>query len=62
MRQFIYDCWNGVMNAKHNPLETFKICKFDILALQALVDVCIAFSLTIGDLMFFERQSLHMQL
>ena len=54
MRQFIYDSWNGVMNAKHNPLRNIQDLQVRHLALQALAWMwCIAFSLTIGDLMFF---------
>ena len=54
MRQFIYDSWNGVMNAKHNPLRNIQDLQVRHLALQALAWMwCIAFSLMIGDLMIF---------
>ena len=54
MRQFIYDCWNGVMNAKHNPLKNIQDLQVRHMALQALAWMwCIAFSIMIGDLMFF---------
>ena len=54
MRQFIYDCWQGVMSAKHNPLKNIQDLQVRHMALQALAWMwCIAFSLMIGDLMFF---------
>ena len=54
MRQFIYDCGQCVMSAKHNPLKNIQDLQVRHMALQALAWMwCIAFSLMIGDLMFF---------
>ena len=36
MRQFVYDSWQGVMNAKHNPLKNIPDMQVRHLVLQAL--------------------------
>ena len=54
MRQFVYDSWQGVMNAKHNPLKNIPDMQVRHLVLQALAWMwCIIFSLLIGDLTVF---------
>mgnify|MGYP006058389289 CR=1 FL=1 len=54
MKQFIYDSWNGIMNANHNPLKHIDDLQVRHIVLQTLAWMwCIAFSLMIGDLMFF---------
>ena len=54
MRQFIYDSWNGVMNAKHNPLRNIQDLQVRHLALQALAWMwCIVFSMWMGSILVF---------
>ena len=36
MREFIYDSWNGVMNAKHNPLRHIQDLQVRHFVLQVL--------------------------
>ena len=49
MRQFVYDSWQGVMNAKHNPLKNIPDMQVRHLVLQALAWMwCIVFSLYVG--------------
>ena len=56
MRQFVYDSWQGVMNAEFSPLKNIKDMQVRHLALQALAWMwCIAFSV-----MFETIQSLWM--
>ena len=54
MRKFVYDSWNSVMDADKNPLRHIPDTNTRHMILQVLAWMwCIAFSLTIGDLMFF---------
>ena len=54
MRQFVYDSWNGVMNAKLSPLKNIPDMTVRHMVLQALAWMwCTAFSLMIGDFMIF---------
>lgn len=54
MRQFVFDCWNGVMNAEISPLKNIKDLQVRHLVLQTLAWMwCITFSIMIGDLLFF---------
>ena len=49
MRQFIYDSWNGVMNADKNPLRHIPDTNTRHMILQVLAWMwCIVFSLWIG--------------
>jgi len=49
MREFIYDSWNGVMNAKHNPLRHIQDLQVRHFVLQVLAWMwCIVFALMIG--------------
>ena len=54
MRQFVYDSWQGVMNAKHNPLKNIPDMQVRHLVLQALAWMwCIIFSLYFGSFLIF---------
>ena len=54
MTKFIYDCWNVVMNYERNPLRNIQDLHVRHMVMQLLAWMwCIAFSLMIGDLMFF---------
>ena len=54
MRQFIYDGWNGVMNADRNPLRHIPDTNTRHMVLQVLAWMwCIAFSLTFGSMWIF---------
>ena len=54
MRQFIFDSWNGVMNAQHNPLKHIPDMQVRHLVLQGLAWMwCAAFSVMIGDFIVF---------
>ena len=54
MRQFIYDGWNGVMNADRNPLRHIPDTNTRHMVLQVLAWMwCIAFSLTFGSMWVF---------
>ena len=49
MRQFIYDSWNSVMNADHNPLRHIPDTNVRHMVLQVLAWMwCIIFSMWIG--------------
>ena len=49
MRQFIYDSWNGVMNADKNPLRHIPDTNTRHMVLQVLAWMwCIVFSMWIG--------------
>ena len=54
MRQFVYDTWNSVMDAKHNPLRHIPDMQVRHLVLQGLAWMwCATFSIMIGDFMIF---------
>ena len=54
MRQFIFDSWNGIMDAKHNPLKHIDSLHVRHIVLQSLAWMwCIAFSIMVGDFMIF---------
>ena len=54
MRKLISDGWNGVMNYKMNPLKNIPDLQVRHMVMQILAWMwCIAFSIMIGDLMFF---------
>ena len=54
VRQFIFDSWNGIMNANVNPLKNITDMQVRHLVLQTLAWMwCITFSIMIGDLFFF---------
>ena len=54
MREFIYDSWNGVMNAKHNPLRHIQDLQVRHFVLQVLAWMwCIMFSLWMGSMWVF---------
>jgi len=49
MKQFIYDSWNSVMDAKHNPLRNIKDIQVRHLVLQILAWMwCIVFAAMVG--------------
>ena len=49
MREFIYDSWNGVMNAKHNPLRHIQDLQVRHFVLQVLAWMwCIIFAVMVG--------------
>jgi len=49
MRQFIYDSWNGVMNADKNPLRHIPDTNTRHMVLQVLAWMwCIVFSMWVG--------------
>ena len=49
MRQFIYDSWNGVMNADKNPLRHIPDTNVRHMVLQVLAWMwCIVFSMWVG--------------
>ncbi len=49
MRQFVFDCWNGVMNAEISPLKNIKDLQVRHLVLQTLAWMwCIVFSMYVG--------------
>ena len=54
MRQYVYDSWQGIMDAEFSPLKNIKDMQVRHLALQALAWMwCVAFSVMIGDFMLF---------
>ena len=54
MRRFVYDAWNSVMDAKHNPLKHIPDMQVRHLVLQGLAWMwCATFSVMIGDFMIF---------
>ena len=54
MREFIYDSWNGVMNADRNPLRHIPDNMTRHMILQILAWTwCTSFSLWIGSITFF---------
>ena len=49
MKEFIYDSWNSVMDAKHNPLRHIKDIQVRHLVLQVLAWMwCIIFAIMVG--------------
>ena len=49
MTEFIYDCWNGVMNHNKNPLKHIPDLQVRHLVLQILAWMwCIVFSMYVG--------------
>jgi hypothetical protein len=51
MREFIYDCWNGVMNAEINPLRHIPDTNTRHMVLQVLAWMwCIVFSMYMGSI------------
>ena len=49
MRQFVYDSWNGVMNADKNPLRHIPDTNTRHMVLQVLAWMwCIVFSMWVG--------------
>ena len=49
MTEFIYDCWNGVMNHNKNPLKHIPDLQVRHMVLQILAWMwCIVFSMYIG--------------
>ena len=49
MRQFVYDAWNGVMNAETNPLRHIPDTNVRHMVLQVLAWMwCIVFSMWVG--------------
>ena len=49
MRQFVYDAWNGVMNAETNPLRHIPDTNVRHMVLQVLAWMwCIVFSMYVG--------------
>lgn len=49
MRQFIYESWNGIMNADKNPLKNIPDTNVRHMVLQILAWMwCIVFSMWIG--------------
>ena len=54
MKDFIYDSWNGVMDAKHNPLKHIQDLQVRHLILQVLAWMwCIVFSFLVGSFWMF---------
>ena len=54
MTEFIYDCWNGVMNHNKNPLKHIPDLQVRHLVLQILAWMwCIVFSFYVGSWMVF---------
>ena len=51
MREFIYDCWNGIMNADVNPLKHIPDTNTRHMVLQVLAWMwCIVFSMYVGSI------------
>ena len=51
MREFIYDSWNGIMNANVNPLKHIPDTNTSHMVLQVLAWMwCIVFSMYIGSI------------
>ena len=49
MRQFVYDTWNSVMNANHNPLRHIQDIQVRHIVLQVLAWMwCIGFAIGVG--------------
>ena len=54
MRQFVYDSWNGVMNADKNPLRHIPDTNTRHMVLQVLAWMwCIVFSFYVGSFWVF---------
>ena len=54
MRQFVYDSWNGVMNADKNPLRHIPDLNTRHMVLQVLAWMwCIVFSFYVGSFWVF---------
>tara|TARA_R100001591_G_scaffold106737_1_gene115288 strand:+ start:79 stop:342 length:264 start_codon:yes stop_codon:yes gene_type:complete len=54
MRQFIYNSWNGVMDADHSPLKNIPDVNTRHMILQVLAWMwCIAFGLWLSSLWMF---------
>ena len=54
MRQWVYDCWNGVMNSERNPLRHIPDLQTRHLIMQCLAWTwCGAFSTMIGSYTLF---------
>ena len=54
MREFIYDSWNGIMNADVNPLKHIPDTNTRHMVLQVLAWMwCIVFSMYIGSMWVF---------
>ena len=54
MREWIYDCWNGVMNADVNPLSKIPHTNTRHMVLQVLAWMwCIVFSSWVGSILVF---------
>ena len=54
MREFIVDCWNGVMNYERNPLSNIPDLQTRHLVMQVLAWMwCIAFSSWVGSMWIF---------
>ena len=49
MREFVYDSWNGVMNAKRNPLRHIPNTNVRHMVMQVLAWMwCITFAMLVG--------------
>ena len=54
MREFIYDSWNGIMNADINPLKHIPDTNTRHMVLQVLAWMwCVAFSMYFGSMWVF---------
>ena len=54
MREFIYDSWNGIMNAGINPLKHIPDTNTRHMVLQVLAWMwCIIFSMWMGSILVF---------
>ena len=54
MRQFIYNSWNGVMDADHSPLKNIPDVNTRHMILQVLAWMwCIIFSMYLGSIVAF---------
>lgn len=54
MREFIYDSWNGIMNANSNPLKNIPDTNVRHMVMQVLAWMwCIVFAFIVGDLFVF---------
>ena len=50
MKQFIYESWNGVMNARHNPLRHIQDLQVRHIVLQVLAWMAVIFVSLAGGL------------
>ena len=54
MREFIYNSWNGIMNANSNPLKNIPDTNVRHMVMQVLAWMwCIVFAFIVGDLFVF---------